>query len=262
MNNLNVQTAQTAVAALMMAALVNSNAQLSAPGDPSVAMAKLSDPPPDRGWVAIFNGKTLEGWHAAPQDSASDWSVEQGVIVGRGSANRLVYLVWKEADLTDFELRLQYRLPGKGNTGIEIRSQPDPSGKRPFEGYHADLGHVGIGPHILGAWDFHFATRTEYPCHRGTRLMIDEDGKAHASAIPEALTLAQIRPHQWNDVRVIARGNHFQFFINGVLSAEFTDKAKKGRLEHGAIGLQIHDKGMEVQFKDIRLKRLISRSQP
>ena len=117
---------------------------------------------------------------------------------------------------------------------------------------------MGIGPHILGAWDFHFTVRKEHPCNRGTRLVIDEEGKAHAAPLPGAITLADIRPHQWNDVRIIARGQHFQFFINGKPASEFTDNAKRGRLDQGAIGLQIHDKGMRVEFKDIRLKRLSS----
>ncbi|GIV26187.1 MAG: hypothetical protein KatS3mg027_0001 [Bacteroidia bacterium] len=71
-----------------------------------------------------------------------------------------------------FELTFDYRLPGPGNTGVEIRAHPDPTGRRPLIGYHADLGHVGIGPHILGAWDFHFDGRREPPCPRGTRLVI------------------------------------------------------------------------------------------
>jgi len=210
------------------------------------------------GFVSLFDGSTLDGWHAAPKENLSDWTVRDGAIVGRGSADRLSYLVWKDEHLTDFELQLRYRLPGKGNTGVEIRSRPDLTGKRPFEGYHADLGHVGIGPHILGAWDFHFAKRKEYPCNRGTRLVINENGQAHSSTIRGAITLADVRPHQWNDVRIIARGNHFQFFINGKPASEFTDNAEHGRLDYGAIGLQIHDKGMRVEFKDIRLKRLPS----
>ena len=205
---------------------------------------------------AIFDGKTLDGWHAVPEQSGTDWTVRDGAIVGHGSADRLSYLVWKDADLTDFELALRYRLPGNGNTGVEVRSQPDLTGKRPFEGYHADLGHVGIGPHILGAWDFHFAKRREYPCKRGTRLVIDENGKPHFSAIPGAFTVEDVRQHQWNDVLIIVRGNHFQFFINGKLTSEFSDNATRGRLDRGAIGLQIHDKGMQVEFKDIRLKLL------
>lgn len=210
----------------------------------------------DGGFISLFDGKTLNGWHAVPEESAGDWSVRDGIIVGHGSAKRLSYLVWKDAGLTDFELKLQYRLPGKGNTGIEIRSQPDATGKRPFQGYHADLGHVGIGPHILGAWDFHFAKRREYPCPRGTDLHIDENGAAHAHPIRNALTLKDIHRGQWNKVRIVARGRRFQFYINGKLASAFTDNAKQGRLDRGAIGLQIHDKGMRVEFKDLQLKRL------
>lgn len=208
------------------------------------------------GFVSIFDGKSLNGWKAVPGNSASDWTVRDGIIVGTGSKTRLSYLVWNQRQLENFELELSYRLPGNGNTGIEVRAQPDPTGKRPFLGYHADLGHLGIGPHILGAWDFHFAGRKEYSCQRGIRLTIDEAGNPHQTEIEHSLTPADIQPHQWNRVRVVARGNNFQFFVNGKLSSEFTDHAKVGRLERGAIGLQIHDKGMVVEFKDIRLKKL------
>ena len=208
------------------------------------------------GFVSLFDGKTLAGWNVEPEAKASDWTVRDGVIVGRGDKGHS-YLAWKDKGLADFELTLSYRLPtGKGNTGIDIRGRPVKSGRRRYESYHADLGHVGIGPHILGAWDFHFTKRKEHPCRRGTRLVIGPDEKGVSSKIDVAVTLADIRPRKWNDVRVIARGNHFQFFINGKLASEFTDNAASGRLDKGVIRLQIHDRGMHVEFKDIRLKRL------
>jgi hypothetical protein len=207
------------------------------------------------GFVSIFNGKDLTGWRAAPKDCASDWSVRDGVIVGIGSADRLAYLVWREEDLADFELKLSYRLRTKGNTGVEIRSRVDTTGKRPFEGYHADLGHVGIGAHILGAWDFHFATREEYPCPRGTKLAIDTHGKLQATKIEGALTPADVRQRQWNHVHIIARGRRCRFTVNGKPASEFIDNMEAERLKQGAIGLQIHDKDMRVEFKDIWLKR-------
>ena len=218
-------------------------------------MFVLSKEPLDAGFISLFDGKTLSGWHAVPEQGVYDWTVRGGIIIGQGSEDRLSYLVWKDEHIKDFELTLRYRLPGEGNTGIEIRSRHDVTGKRPLEGYHADLGHVGIGPHILGAWDFHFARRIEHPCPRGTRLLIDNQEQPHSSMIADALTIDDIRQKGWNDVRILARGNDFEFFVNGKIASAFTDNAQNGRLVTGGIGLQIHDKGMEVHFKDIHLRR-------
>jgi hypothetical protein len=181
--------------------------------------------------------------------------VQDGSIIGAGSANRQSYMVWRERYLKDFELRFQYKMLTEGNTGVEIHAQHDKTGKRPFEGYHADLGHVGIGSQILGAWDFHFATRKEHPCRRGTRLVIDENENGRPEKIKDAVQLSDIRRRDWNDVRVVAQGNNFKFYINGKLSSEFTDNAKRGQLTRGAIGLQIHDKGMRVAFRKLRIKK-------
>ena len=48
------------------------------------------------GFVSIFDGTTLDGWHAVPKESAPDWTVRDGAIVGRGSADRLSYLVLED----------------------------------------------------------------------------------------------------------------------------------------------------------------------
>ena len=228
---------------------------------PPAERAAAPEPQTDaEGFISLFDGKTLSGWNAVPKESASDWSVSNGAIVGFGSEDRLSYLVFQDKNLADFELKLSYRMATDGNTGVEIRSRVDLTGKRPFEGYHADLGHVGIGAHILGAWDFHFAKRKEYPCDRGTKLVIDADGKPHHTKISGALTKADIRKGQWNEIHIIARGRHCQFFINGKIASEFIDHLEEERLKSGAIGLQIHDKGMTVEFKDLRLKKTRSAS--
>lgn len=214
-----------------------------------------AEKPKSKGFVSLFDGKSLDGWHAYPENTKGDWSVRGGAITGIGSANRLSYLVWKEEKLADFELRFQYRMVTEGNSGVEIHAQKDKSGKRPYEGYHADFGDVSLGPNVLGAWDFHFAKRREHPCPRGTSLVIKKDQSAAASKIEDAVTLKDIKKRDWNKVRLVARGNHFQFYINGKMAAEFTDNASDGQLKSGAIGLQLHEKGMEVQFKDLWLKQ-------
>ncbi len=209
------------------------------------------------GWVPIFDGETLSGWRASPESLAVGWSVNDGAIQGEGMENRQAYLVYSgNQELSDFELNFSYRMLTDGNTGVELRARVDTTGKRPFEGYHADLGHVGIGPQILGAWDFHFATRREFPCERGTRLIINEDGIAHADKLENHVRLVDIKQRDWNRCHVLARANHFQFSINGILSSEFVDGIREGRLDSGLIALQIHEKGTMVQFKDILLKQL------
>ena len=64
----------------------------------------------EEGFVAIFDGKTLQGWRVVPREATSDWTVRDGVVVGHGSAKRLCYLVWRDERLRDFELHLRYRL--------------------------------------------------------------------------------------------------------------------------------------------------------
>jgi hypothetical protein len=212
-------------------------------------------PGADSSFVTLFNGHSLSGWSAIPIESASDWSITKGVIRGMGSVKRQSYLVYEDNLLEDFELTFSYRLPAKGNTGVSIRMRVDTTGKRAFESYHADVGHSGIGPHILGAWDFHFANRKEHSCKRGTSLLIRPDGSVKTTLISDGLKQEDIRIHQWNDVHVIARGNHLQFYINGSLSSELRDQ-HPAYFRKGSIALQIHDLGMVVEFKDILLKKL------
>ena len=208
-------------------------------------------------FVPIFDGETLDGWRSHPDRLADAWSVADGAIQGTGLENRQSYLVYAgDESLGDFELKLSYRMLTDGNTGIELRAHPDATGKRPFEGYHADLGHVGIGPQILGAWDFHFSTRREFPCKRGTRLVIDEGGEAVFEPIGRQLRTDDIAVRDWNRCHIVARGNRFQFFINGILSSEFIDEFDDGSFETGLVALQLHEKGTVVQFKDVALKHL------
>jgi len=208
------------------------------------------------GFVSIFDGKTLDGWEAMPAEIAPAWMVRDGVIVGDGDKG-IGYLTYENKDIADLELKLSYRFPGKGNSGVSIRACEDETGKRHFKSYHADLGHVGIGDNILGAWDFHTPGRKEHECRRGHRLVIDEDDNPAVSKIENAVTLEDIDKGGWNTVHVIVKGNNFKFFINGKLSSEFTEHLpSERRLHRGMLQLQIHDPGMIVHFKDIRLKIL------
>ena len=230
----------------------------------SMALERMSDAFP-AGNVSLLRSSNdftrmvgvtgLKGWHAVPGNALSDWSAQDGTILGNAQRDRLSYLVWNKP-VSDFVMRFQYRMLTPGNTGVEIRAKVDTTGKRPFEGYHADLGHVGIGPQVLGAWDFHFAVRHEPPCPRGTRLVIKENGSIESTQIPDAVSAKDICNKGWNRVHLTANGNWLRFFINGKLASEVIDQQPEERLLRGFIGLQLHDKGMRVQFKDLEIKYL------
>lgn len=208
------------------------------------------------GFVSIFDGMTLKGWEALPAETAPVWTVQDGMIVGAGDKGQ-GYLSFEKKEIADLEIKLKYRFPGQGNSGISIRARKDKTGKRYFEAYHADFGHVGIGKQVLGAWDFHTPGRKEHACFRGDRLVIDENDKPKVKKIPDAVTLKDINKGDWNSVHVIAKDNNFKFYINGKLSSEFTEYLSvEKRLRRGMIQLQVHDPGMVVQFKDIWLKIL------
>jgi hypothetical protein len=208
------------------------------------------------GFVSIFDGKTLEGWEEMPAIPKKAWRVVDGMIVGEGDMGR-GYLVYEKKDLADFELKLHYRFPGQGNSGISVRAVPDETGKRKFKSYHADLGHLGIGKQILGAWDFHTPGRREHACFRGDRLVIGKDDKPTVTTIEDAVTADDIHKGGWNSVHLIVKENTFKMSINGKPASEFTEHLPmEKRLHRGMIQLQLHDPGMIVQFKDIQLKVL------
>ena len=209
------------------------------------------------GFVSMFDGKTLKGWEATPVKIAPAWTVQDGMIVGNGDKGRGYLTYTANKNVADLELKFSYRFPGKGNSGVNIRAIPDKTRRRDFQSYHADLGHLGIGKNVMGAWDFHTPGRREHRCFRGDRLVIAENDQPTITPIKNALTAADIRKGDWNHVHIIVEGNRFQLFINGKLSSEFTEHLPQAKsLQSGMIQLQLHDPGMIVQFRDLELKVL------
>ena len=81
-------------------------------------------PTPPEGFKAIFDGKTLEGWKANGQ--AEVWGAEDGVIFCKGGGGGYLFA---DADYDNFELRLKYKLPKGGNSGVALHTprQGDPA---------------------------------------------------------------------------------------------------------------------------------------
>jgi len=208
-------------------------------------------------FISIFDGKTLKGWEATPAKTAPAWTVKKGMIVGNGDKGRGYLTYTPNKNVADLEMKFSYRFPGKGNSGVNIRAIVDKTRKRDFQSYHADLGHLGIGKNVMGAWDFHTPGRKEHRCFRGDRLVIGKDDKPTITPIKNALNADNIKKGDWNSVHIIAKGNNFKLYINGKLSSEFTEHLPQAkRLKSGMIQLQLHDPSTIVHFKDLQLKVL------
>ena len=156
---------------------------------PGAALAEEQKEGKESGFKHIFDGKSLEGWEEMPKVELQAWSVQDGIIGGEGDKGRGYLVYSKDKNIADFELKLLYRFPGNGNSGVNIRARIDKTGRRKFEGYHADIGQVGIGGKVLGAWDFHTPGRREHRCFRGDDLVSDKDDTPTNTPLKNAVTV-------------------------------------------------------------------------
>ena len=205
----------------------------------------------DDGFEPIFNGRDLSGW----KGNEEYWSVEDGAITARTTPENLLtyntFLVWTRGKPADFELRLKYRIVG-GNSGVQYRSRLVDEDKYVVSGYQADIDSTPRYSGIL-----YEEKARGILAERGQKVVIGVDGNKQVETFAEASELQQkIKQEDWNDYRIVARGNRLQHYINGVLMSETIDQSGKGA-ESGIIALQAHQgPPMVVQFKEVRLKEL------
>ena len=76
-------------------------------------------------------------------------------------------------------------------------------------------------------------------------------------AEPEAeLAKKTVKTDQWNQLRVICRGNRVQIFLNGQPTVDYTEQ-DESIPRYGVIGLQIHSgKPTEAWYRNIRIRQL------
>ncbi len=215
----------------------------------SFTLASAAD---DDGFTPIFDGKSLDGWHAP---NMSYWSVEDGTITAQSTdANPCdvnQFLVWQGGDVADFELKAKFRLANnEGNSGIQFRSRIREDGMG--VGYQADI--LPGGP-WCGALADEYTGREPLMVPNGHKTIVDPDGTR--TCMPNTEPVSLRAPGEWNDYHIIARGHHIVLKVNGHVSAEFIDTDVKEFDAKGILALQLRSgPPMKVQFKDILLKKL------
>ena len=200
--------------------------------------------------VTLFNGKNLTGW--VQHGGKATYSVENGEIVGRATPNTPNSFLCTERSFTNFVLTLEFKPMTGLNSGIQFRS-------RVSEGTVADRS----------VWN---GKTNSPPKGRvyGYQAEIDPSARAWTAGLYEEgrrgwlqdLTKNEparkaYRANDWNTLRLEARGDHLQTWLNGVPATDLHD----GALTAGFIGLQVHGvktntQPLEIRWRNLRLTEL------
>jgi hypothetical protein len=199
----------------------------------------------------LFNGRDLTGW----KGDERVWSVEDGLLTGQTTGEvqleHNTFAIWTGGEVEDFVLRVQFRLEGDNNSGVQYRSRLHaPNGPFAVVGYQADI----------------------HPAANYTGMLYDEGGRGIAAERGQHVTFAadgqkEARPLQgkfdavdltkWNRLQVRAIGNRLVHKLNGKVTVRVIDKDAKQAERKGLLALQVHaGPPMKVQFKSIKLRRL------
>jgi Domain of Unknown Function (DUF1080) len=198
------------------------------------------------GWKMLFDGKTTKGWHNYKKKGPVEgWQVVDGALVRQGKGGDLV----TDDEFDDFELSLEWKLEAKGNSGIFYRAPEEA----------AVIWHHAIEYQLL-----------DNAAHNDGKNQKRSTGAAYDMYEPVRDVTKPIG--EWNETRIVARGNHVEHWLNGTKLLEFeigssswnerfaASKFKPypefGKTRKGKISLQDH--GDPVSFRNIRIRPITS----
>jgi len=170
-----------------------------------------------KGWRALFDGTSLEGWKNWGTES---WEVADGVIQGRRGPKQSEGYLATEETWTDFRVRGEFHMLGDGNYGLfyhsTIRLRDD--------GYPIIAGVQGeVEPSYPGSSGWVYESY-----RRGWLVQPDK-------TVVEAFLL---RPGEWNSIEIRSEGNRLTTWINGFRVLDLRDAAPQ--LFAGSFALQLH----------------------
>jgi hypothetical protein len=165
-------------------------------------------------WVSLFNGKDLTGWTI---HGKATWSVQDGVLVGEGGMGH----IYTDANCSDFEVKGDFRVSEKGNSGFYFRANPPADNPDAFpRGYEAQICN---SQDSYTGW-------------------LWKPGKPTGKAA-ELLT----KDGEWFTYHIKAVGPHIQFWINDKLVMTYDDSDYKT----GHFAIQGHNPGMKIEAKNL-----------
>lgn len=208
------------------------------------------------GWQLLFDGKDLSQWHNYGKENVGrEWKMSDGTIhLDASEKNKEGGDLISNKAYTNFDLKLDWKISEKGNSGVLFYVQEDPA-------KYQETYFTGPEMQVI---DNGTPTRPGHPdakiyTHRAGDLYDLIASKEVANPV-----------EQWNHVEVKSLNGHLDFYMNGehtLSTTMWNDDWKKmiaiskfkrwpefGTFKTGKIALQNH--GDDVWFKNIRIKEL------
>jgi Domain of Unknown Function (DUF1080) len=208
------------------------------------ALTSLPADEPRKDWKDIFNGKDFSGWIMDGPKEYTDkkdgnkikpiWTIQDGMI--RCAGEKFCFLRY-DHKVTDFVLRVEYRMVKGGNSGIGIRT-------REFDPAQST------------------ATRPSYYSYEVQ--LLDDAGKPADKHCTASLyryvapTEIAVKPApEWNEVEIECLGPKIRISFNGKEVLKFdqsTDPELKKKPLSGFVCLQSHSR--QIEFRQVRLREI------
>ena len=188
------------------------------------------DHKPEKGWVSMFDGKTLKGWKANENED-SFW-VKDGCIVANAPGRCHLFYV-TEKPFKNFEFKSKVMTLPHSNAGVYFHTRFQDEGW-PKAGFECQVNNT-----------YHDPKKT-----------------ASIYGVADCLE-APAKDDEWFDLYIKVEGKRIITQVNGKVVADWTQPSdwKKGAnferiLGEGTFALQGHDPGSTVLFRDLMVKRL------
>lgn len=150
--------------------------------------APVPEKPNKKGWIKLFDGKTLSGWTAP---DPGDWEIQDGVLVGKGNVSHL----FSPNTYTNLEFKAEVRTKPNSNSGMYFRAE---KGQGWPKGYEAQVNNTYKDPQKTASlYNFHKITEspakdnewwTEHIIAIGNRIIIKVNDKIVTDYVDEKNT--------------------------------------------------------------------------
>ena len=232
-------------------------------------ISRADDKPSTEGFVTIFNGKDLTGWHVSAKSGHSrtsgnktggEWKVVDGVITGQQDIPGNGGLLMTDAEYGDYEIVLEMKNDFGPDSGLFLRSTEEGKCYQAMIDYHGGGNVMGIYGEGMGGKPH----LRNYSFTNAPDIIVLQPERA---TMPLSMTAEEWKKFwhhgEWMELRARITGGDkptIITWINNVKIMEWTEtEARLPAKNH--IALQIHGgggakPGQFVRYQNIRVKPL------